>query len=578
MYRSNYVNAKTRVAQANSKFTNVNYSYQAQCEHTETIKKNVFEAKARVAKAESSHANIDRNNYVYQHQYEHKWTTKKRVVKWLKFSHYQTKHHSRWITETRFKDAEYNHDLQVAKQNLKNATQDLGNIQLQLEREMAVKAAQAGRYAAEKQNLNQANQDLLNIQKQLEREMGAKVAQASNALLIAAREKAAAEGVAAQSANNLAAQLRQKSLFLQKEAQLQAQKVELEQRISVAQAEVQRKHQETMEYILKLTDIDRAKLLIQCFDKEVMEAVVKRILLLGFDMEFAAADSLAKGQFNLFEYLLEQGVDCDRIAIGDENLIKYAARCCPEMLEKILQATNDFSCTFAKAINDNDLAFLDSIFAHRPELMAINFMNKVNLLQLAVMKNSLEVTKYLLEHKKAEDYDLINLPMMENGQKLFQFAMREASGDMIELLLSHVNVEIEIVNFINANNEENNGFIAKLIQVNPSLINGSLVFHALQQNNLEAAKLMLTDESLIEAVVIVVDKGRLDLLALLVQERPELAQEVEIVQLLELYNLDDAVQNEEELIQAVLAEHSVNEAEMELLGVPDVELYANLEY
>ena len=27
MYRSNYVNAKTRVAQANSKFTNVNYSY-----------------------------------------------------------------------------------------------------------------------------------------------------------------------------------------------------------------------------------------------------------------------------------------------------------------------------------------------------------------------------------------------------------------------------------------------------------------------------------------------------------------------------------------------------------------------
>jgi len=509
--------------------------------------KDYLRIKEEVAQSYNGLANINRNDYSYQISVLHHWTTKKRVCSGLKWTKYKTKHHSEYRNETRFKDAEYNHDLQIAKQKLDKLTHEL-----------------------------------VNIQRQVESEMGTKLQQAERDLSIAAREYDSSSSSVVQSGSDLADQQRQKSILLQRKELLNLQKSEIKQEITVVQEAVARKHQATMDYIAGLNENDRAKLLIKCFGRADMEFLVNHIINLGFDMDFAATNSLAQGQFDLFECLLEIGVDCDQIAIGDENLIKYAARCCPEMLEKILQATNDFSCTFAKAINENDLDFINSILLHRPELMAINFMNKVNLLQLAVMKNSLEVTAYLLEHEKFGDYNLADLPMAENGKKIFQFALKEASSGMIELLSSHVNIELEAANLISANNDENNGLIAKLIQLNPLFINSSLVLHALEQNNFKAAKLMINNENLMEVVVIVVDRERIDLLDWLTQERPDLMQNPQIAGLLELNIVDNVVQNKEKIIHPTLLDHSVNEVlvenEMQLFGESEIELYSNLEY
>lgn len=175
----------------------------------------------------------------------------------------------------------------------------------------------------------------------------------------------------------------------------------------------------------------------------------------------------------------------------------------------------------------------------------------------------------LLAAVRAGDMDLlrsmVNLKVdlvrsILEQENMFREILAQDNAEMTELFLAHVDIGAEITKLINEDTDEANVYIAKLVEVvDASLLDSSFVVNALDQNNLEAVRLLLNNANLMNVVTALIDEGKLDLLTILTGERPEIMLEACVIEVLNLAQVADVSQEE----------NVVGEAD---------ELYADLDY
>lgn len=430
------------------------------------------------AKAKANREAINRNNYAYQVDVAR--TVKVSFCKWNKWfkkvTYYKDK--TVWTKETRFNDAQYNSDLEAARQKEEAAKVELQEVQAQAEADYQAQIASA------RSQQSAANSSYYNANSQSSSAMSAKSAATSKQSQLSSQK------------------IRLKTEILTKSSIVSSQEAGLEEKKSALNL-----------LLTEKTDRERAELLLNLYSITSSKAqeVLGQILRLGFDLEHAAVRALNDGKFELFAYLLNHyAVNCDRWTVDGESLLSYGARCAPgEIVEEMVVSTRNMECTIISCLGRDDRELLQKLIALKPELLHQNFDVKgETLLQIAIGTGARQSVEYLLSLDDADsEFRMLDLRSKTAGYSAWQKAIDSGYQEIILQMQGLVNIEAEFQDLIWHKYQDGCQKIAmRMVELDASLASGFNLFYALEQSNIKVAKILASEENCEEAAMIAISQ------------------------------------------------------------------------
>ncbi len=236
--------------------------------------------------------------------------------------------------------------------------------------------------------------------------------------------------------NNLAkaSQIAETTIVENQKLQICLQKAgELKSITDSITSQISTEQNRTKEAIKSLNPVQKAHLIAEVIGEPRLEFIMNACS--GFDIKSLAYFALKNQNLKLLDFVIKQDKTIFDTTITDgQTLLQIAQQ--KFFLAKILILSKECTYTCIKAVAENDLATIQVIGQHDPNILALEILGDMTLLHLAISNNSAQMCQLLTSLNPG-----LAALKNANGDSSLKLALRSSDDSTLRIIASLVTID-----------------------------------------------------------------------------------------------------------------------------------------
>ena len=261
-----------------------------------------------------------------------------------------------------------------------------------------------------------------------------------------------------------------------------------QEEVKILNAKISQIKGEYVDKIKSVTNQERALLFSESVDKpdQIHKTAIDIIKLTGFDPNYLAYIAIDKNRADLFELSIKSGANFRNCFINGKTLFQHAVNN-DNFASKIVLAEQNLDVTLIQSMRSKDYLTIDKLLQLKPDVVT-KTVNGYSPLQVAVIYEDYKLTQKFIEKNIAS----ISTLSSEN-ESVFKVALRSSNEEIVNLLLTKVDLVKEISELVRTNEIE--------------LVKKVLDLHEFPHNTIQQLLSTASNSSFNELEKIFIEKG-----------------------------------------------------------------------